>query len=210
MKYTICEKCQKEIANCSIKAHLNSCGVPRKARKKSLKKRSSPAWNKGLTIEDARVKKYGAKISVALLGKPGHSPSEEHRKILSKAAKDRGFGGVTQSRWIEYKGFKLGSSYELKLAESLDLNNVKWIQPSKLKYTDNLGNVRSYTADFYLPDYDVYLDPKNDFLINNINPSLGFFDKEKIKWASEQNSISVLILNKNQLDWQIVKLLLTP
>jgi hypothetical protein len=69
----------------------------------------------------------------------------------------------------------------LKLAISLDENNIKWDTCSRFNYIDRFGKSRTYTPDFYLIDYDVYLDPKNDFLINNINPSLGFSDKEKIK-----------------------------
>ena len=67
---------------------------------------------------------------------------------------------------------------------------------------------RRYTPDFYLSEYDIYLDPKNDFLINNINPSLGFFDKEKIQWVSEQNDISVIILDKDQLNWDDIQKML--
>ena len=58
----------------------------------------------------------------------------------------------------------------------------------------------TYTPDLYLPDYNVYLDPKNDFLIENINPTLGYSDKDKINWVMEQNGVRVIILNKNQLD----------
>jgi len=43
------------------------------------------------------------------------------------------------------------------------------------------------------------LDPKNDFLINNINPRIGFKDVDKIKLVEIQNSIKIFILNKEQL-----------
>lgn len=43
------------------------------------------------------------------------------------------------------------------------------------------GIKHTYTPDFYLPEYNVYLDPKNDYLINNINPGLGFKDVDKIR-----------------------------
>ena len=44
-----------------------------------------------------------------------------------------------------------------------------------------------------------FLDPKNDFLINNKNPALGFTDAEKISLAMQQNNIRVIILNKDHL-----------
>ena len=57
-------------------------------------------------------------------------------------------------------------------------------------------------------DYDVYLDPKNDFLIKEINPALGFNDCEKIKLVEQQNDITVHVLNKEQLTWTYIKTLL--
>lgn len=48
---------------------------------------------------------------------------------------------------------------------------------------------------------DVYLDPKNDFLIENINPGTGIKDIDKIHLVESQNNIRCIILNKNQLTW---------
>lgn len=134
--------------------------------------------------------------------------SEETKKKLSQHAIKNGLGGVTQSRWIEYKGKTLGSSYELQVAKSLDDNNIKWDTCKRIQYIDPNGKKRTYTPDIYLIDYDVYLDPKNDFLIENVNPRLGFSDKEKISLVERQNDIRVLILNKHQLDWNTIKELL--
>jgi hypothetical protein len=61
------------------------------------------------------------------------------------------------------------------------------------------GIIHYYTPDFYLPEYDIYLDPKNDFLIENINPVLGYTDIDKIHQVELENNIKVLILNKDQL-----------
>ena len=170
-------------------------------------KREAP-WNKGLTKEDPRVKKYAAAISTTLAGRPSHPHSDETKAILSEHAKRRGLGGITQSRWVEYNGKRLGSSYELELAKNLDENGISWDTCTKIKYTDPNGKCRTYTPDIYLVDYDVYLDPKNDFLINNVNPAMGFMDSEKIKLVCEQNNIIVHILNKSQLNWEYVKTLL--
>lgn len=134
----------------------------------------------------------------------GKTHSLEVKEKLSMAAKRRNLGGVRQSKRISYKDKILGSSYELKLAISLDENNIKWNTCKKFNYVDKFGRNRTYQPDFYLEDYDLYLDPKNDFLINNINPALGFTDKEKIESVCEQNNIKVLILDKNQLDWKSI------
>lgn len=132
--------------------------------------------------------------------------TDEFREIMAAHAHRRRLGGVRPSKRIEYNGVYLGSSYELAVAMALDENDVEWIQPSRLKYKDKTGRDRTYTADFYLPLYDVYLDPKNDFLINNINPRLGFSDRDKISWVMEQNEVVIIILDKTQLSWSQIQI----
>lgn len=107
-----------------------------------------------------------------------------------------------------YNGNHFISSYEVIVAKELDKNNIQWEKPKRFKYYENNDINKSYhyyTPDFYLPKYDIYLDPKNDFLINNINPSLGYKDLDKIKWVEQYNNIKVIVLNKNQLLWNIIK-----
>ncbi len=135
--------------------------------------------------------------------------TDEFKQKQRERAIARGFGGVRQSRWIRYKGHVLGSSYELEVCKSLDEHNIKWTTCKRFFYIDPKGKSRSYTPDIYLVDYDLYLDPKNDYLINNPNPKLGFFDHEKIKRVMEQNNIRVIILDKTQLQWPIISQLIT-
>lgn len=105
---------------------------------------------------------------------------------------------------------KLESTYEHQVAKSLDENSVKWEKPiKKFRYIDVLGKKHTYIPDFYLPEYDVYLDPKNDYLINRINPKLGYKDIDKIKWVCEQNNIKVIVLNSEQLSWNIISNLIS-
>lgn len=66
---------------------------------------------------------------------------------------------------IEYKGVKLDSSWELILAQRLDELNVKWNRPEPLKWMDKEGKIHHYFPDFYLEDYDIFLDPKNPHAI---------------------------------------------
>lgn len=82
------------------------------------------------------------------------------------------------------------------------------IRPKALKYIDACNKIHNYIPDFYLPEYNVYLDPKNDFLINNVNPNLGFSDVDKINWVMQQNNVKVIILNKEQLTWHVIKTLI--
>lgn len=91
----------------------------------------------------------------------------------------------------------LESSYELAVAQSLDLNMVKWERPKFLPWVDLYGVKRKYYPDFYLPDYDVFLDPKNEFITKR--------DLPKISAVISQNNVKVLLLSKAELDWDTIK-----
>ena len=176
-------------------------------------RRGKPAWNKGLTSEvDERIRNrintLRNRISKGEIIYKGKPHTDEFKKKARELAIKNNLGGVRKSKKIFYNGYYLGSSYEYKLALDLDRNNIKWIVPSRLKYKDKNGKIRYYTPDFYLPDYDIYLDPKNNYLINNINPVLGFKDSDKIKWVCEQNNIKCYILNEKQLNWNYIKAVL--
>lgn len=135
------------------------------------------------------------------------SRREEVRKKLSDAAKRNNFGGWHTSRSFDYNGTKLDSSYEVKFAEDLDKNKIKWSRPKPLLYRLNDEEHRYY-PDFYLDDYGVYVDTKNDYLINHVNPKYGITDVEKIKLVSQQNNVKIYILDKNNLLWSSLSLLL--
>ena len=172
----------------------------------------------GKTITDKAIKYYCKSCGkrIRKCNKTGYCvdcmprcQEESTKKKLSKIALKRELGGFNfRNKGIYYNGIKLDSSYEVEVAKSLDDNNIKWLREGRFPYIDRNGKERHYIPDFYLPDYDVYLDPKNDFLIENINPVLGYSDKEKIQLAQEQNNIRVVILNKDQLTWDVIKTLI--
>lgn len=119
------------------------------------------------------------------------------RSKLSTIAINRGFGGKNYSNRIKYGDVILESSYELAVAQDLDKHNVQWTRPKRFYFYDALGKQRHYTPDFYLPKYDIYLDPKNDYLIIQ--------DTQKIRQCSEQNHIMVYVLSKEQLMWSSIQ-----
>lgn len=83
------------------------------------------------------------------------------------------------------------------MAISFDENNVKWIRPEPLIWIDDKNVSHRYYADFYLPDYDVYLDPKNDYLIK--------VDFDKIEKTRLQNNVIIIIIDEKNLNWDYVK-----
>ena len=64
------------------------------------------------------------------------------------------------------KIIKLESSWEVEIAEFLDSKNISWNRPKHIPWIDSKGKKRRYFPDFYLPDLDLYLDPKNDYQIH--------------------------------------------
>lgn len=54
------------------------------------------------------------------------------------------------------KKFYFDSSWEVILAEDLTRNNILWSRPKRFI----LSNGRGYTPDFYIPAYNIYIDPK--------------------------------------------------
>ncbi|MFA5490697.1 MAG: hypothetical protein WC284_16050 [Candidimonas sp.] len=78
----------------------------------------------------------------------------------------------------ENKTICLESSWELKTAQILDQLEISWIRPSPIKWIDGKNISHYYYPDFYLPDYNVYLDPKNPYCME--------LDKEKISVVSKE------------------------
>jgi hypothetical protein len=119
----------------------------------------------------------------------------------------RQWGGLTSSKKFYYKNKSndvvyLQSSYEMITAQSLDDNNIRWSRPSSFGWIKEDGTLHKYYPDFYLIDYDIYLDPKNDYLFIK--------DKGKIQAVSKQNNIRILMLTKENLDWISIKQLIEP
>lgn len=84
---------------------------------------------------------------------------------------------------IQNKVISLQSSWELEVATLLDELNINWIRPENIKWNDSTGKLRRYFPDFYLIDFDTYLDPKNPLCMKN--------DKEKIGIISKQVKLIV-------------------
>lgn len=205
----ICKFCSKVCKNAnSLRNHERLCPT-NPDRNYVSHTLGHTAWNKGLTkATDERVKQYSESCSKSQTGKVGKKHTDDYKKRMSEIAKQRHLGGWHTSKTIEYNGIKLDSQYEFEVAKTLDEHLITWERPSYLIWKDDKGSEHRYYPDFYLPDYNVYLDPKNDFLINNNSKRFGITDTEKIKLVSEQNCVTIIILDKNNLSWENIKKLL--
>lgn len=83
----------------------------------------------------------------------------------------------------QQKNVLLDSSWELCIAKYLDSLNIIWTRPNPLKWIDENNVDRLYFPDFYLEDYNVYLDPKNPYCMIR--------DKHKIQYISTRYNLIV-------------------
>ena len=69
------------------------------------------------------------------------------------------FGKTTHGKRIYYKGICMRSSWEVKFAYFLDCSNIKWKYEPKRFYMNNY----TYLPDFYLPEFNCYIEIKGWF-----------------------------------------------
>jgi hypothetical protein len=85
----------------------------------------------------------------------------------------------------------LQSSYEKQCSDILNDLEIRWIRPKALKYKN-----KKYFPDFHLTDYNIFLDPKNDYLAEK--------DKEKINSVIKENNIKLYIIKKENLNKEYI------
>lgn len=135
-----------------------------------------PAWNKGVR------------------SKPDHKNPEyvgRHGGFRAKSGRSKKFDAIDSYG----NPVLLQSSYELECSIILNKLNIEWCRPKSLKYDG-----RNYFADFYLPKYDIYLDPKN--------PYKAKLDEAKIKKVIEQNNVKVFVLLKDNISEEYISSLI--
>jgi hypothetical protein len=126
--------------------------------------------------------------------------SDETKDRLSIIACERLAKHSKYTKNVEYKpGVILESSYEVRVAEILDKLNVEWERVRQGYVWDDNGKKRRYIPDFYLPKQNIFLDPKNDFLIKK--------DKQKIDSAMKLNNIKVVVLSNDLINLEFIELL---
>lgn len=100
------------------------------------------------------------------LGKPGFKHTDKTKQHLREKALASPHRRLLRSvrDYIKKDGtiVKLDSSWEEELARRLDFLDIEWVRPKPIKWIDKNGIARNYFPDFYLPKFELYLDPKND------------------------------------------------
>lgn len=182
-----CRFCRKVLTVQNLLRHTESCV------KNPIKNTSS--------IEKWKKSFYSNKENHKPMGGAHHS--EDGLKRLSDGAKKRGLGGHTSKQKLKYKMKNgnfvyLQSSYEIKLAEILDLLELDWTRPEPLMWVDDNGLGHRYYPDFKVGKF--FLDTKNDFL--------ALKDARKIKLVNIQNKVDVKIIRKEQITKEFISSLI--
>ena len=157
----------------------------------SAESKDKMAWSKGLTAKtDNRVLEQSILLKDYYTRNPanflGCKHSVESKKLMSEK---RITYLETKSKfceWYEINGIKVQGSIEREFALFLFDQGIKFSR-RRLSYRSH----RSYTPDFYLDDYDLYVEAK------------GFFfekDKYKTSLVLEENFIDLRILYKKDLN----------
>lgn len=196
-----CQFCNKECKNKNSHSnHERLC--PKNENRNYISytsgKSGHVAWNKGLTKEtDLRVANNAnaIKVSANAIVRCKDPIKEQTRRLkISKSCKGKN-GGYRENagrskkfRVLDSFGKEtvLQSTFELRCSIILKELSINWVRPTALKY-DN----RNYFADFYLPEYDIWLDPKNNHKARK--------DKEKITKVIEQNKVKLYVLLEQHL-----------
>jgi len=191
-----CKFCNKECIKRSHKNHEFRCplNINRVYKNGMLGKKGSNQYIK--------AKENGLEKPIYDFSKRGlHGCFAWTTEQRSDNAKKHNFGGYRENSGHskKYKVLDsfgkqttLQSSYELLCAKILDNLNIKWFRPSYLKYND-----KKYFPDFYLPNFDIYLDPKNNYK--------ALQDEKKINKVIKENNVKVYVLTLDLLTEDNIK-----
>lgn len=155
------------------------------------------AWNKGLTNEtSSKVAQISKSVSATMKRQFAEgilykrTMSTESRKKLSERQSSNNSGG--RCKWYDVSGIKVQGTWERDLALKMNDLEIKWNRPTSglFPYTKE-NKQHNYTPDFFLPDYNIFLEIKgfwwgNDkhkmILVEEANPGLS----AKIKIVEKQ------------------------
>lgn len=213
MSIKVCPKCHTEHYKTG-KFCSRKCANSRGPRTDDFKKTvSEKLTGKSMHTEESIRKSILSRGRIPNSDRPdtscvicGTNTNTKHRKTCSEicykkltrlnSQKNPKCGGQkhthrTKIQNINGEIFVSESSYEVRLAEILNSLDILWIRPECFWYVDSKENKRRYYPDFYLPAHDIYIDPKNDYLIKT--------DIDKINCAAKQNNVRIVILGIDYL-----------
>jgi hypothetical protein len=108
--------------------------------------------------------------------------------IQKKVAEGTWHTSLAKNMHYNYNGIDLHGTWELKYAQYLDKNNIKWIRCKEQFDYFYDGKNRKYTPDFYLIESDEYIEIK------------GYkTEKDKAKWSQFPKNKKLIVLTASEL-----------
>lgn len=162
---SVCKHCKKEFDKKAIANHSRWCDLnPKRSqyikditKARAAKKNFNNQFTYGATVSEETKEKQR-------IASTGKKHTEESKQLIREKALASPHRRLKKGV-VEYKGILLDSSWELELAKRLDELEIKWVRPDPIPWVDEEGVTRNYFPDFYLEDYDLFLDPKNPHAI---------------------------------------------
>lgn len=112
-------------------------------------------------LQKTMIDKYGAKCSIQV--------PEVYNKIAKTKTKNNSWGRGGRCKWYLVEDHKVQGLFELKVAQFLIDNDIEFISHGLkgIRYKDKNDKQRYYYPDFYLPKYDLYLEPHAKYFWND-------------------------------------------
>ena len=195
--YRNCIHCNKSIVSTRHKDHQSKCLRMQEERANRPGKVGHPvgvpAWNKGLTKETSdAVARHAKAVSDTLQTKVKNGTyrinrmGESARLKLSEEQSIKNRGG--KCKWFDVNGIKVQGTWEYNIALKLNEMGIDWSKPKTntdlIKYVLN-GKIRSYSPDFYLSGFNVYLEIKGYWW---------GYDKQKMEAVMEQHPDKKIVI----------------
>lgn len=188
-----CIHCKKEFTIAGIYTHVLRSHEQDARFESSGNPKGYKPWNSGLTKEtDARVAKFGKKLSTLLKGKKGPSPfSGRLWTEEEKLEHSRRMSLVVENNPNSYSHMRGGKRKygEHWVDSEWEIEVIKFLIERKISFLRNCGyfnytyknRVRKYFPDFYLPEFDLYIEVK------------GYqTDKDLAKWSQFPKKLLVI------------------
>lgn len=200
-----CRYCDREFTSASGRGvHEVQCSANPNCRNIHKGRKGQVAWNKGLTKKDHPAIVQAATMwrknykegNIELRGccTPSYLGTKKHRESSSKGGgfrKNAGRGKKEYKENILGDTYLLRSSFEVKVAEWLNEHNILWKQPKSFFYSLD-GVKKRYYPDFLLPEYNIIIETKNDYLMS--------IQEEKMMAVKEVSEIPIHILTNKDIE----------
>ena len=184
-----CIECAKEINFQSAlygSGRCQSCAQKLKMKKFNYEGKNNPNFA-NFWLEE-QIKRQSKKMKLYYKNHPERINTKKANEKVRKLMKKNKFFNINHNKNNYYNGIYMRSNWEILFAQFLNLSNIKYLYESK---AFDLGNT-TYTPDFYLPEFDCYIEIK------------GFWRSYSLKkyklFKKQYKSIKIEVFNKKKLD----------